>query len=701
MDTYSTDPGNTVSGMDPGAAPQVRVGGLAGPAAAGQVDTSVNEATAKALFTLGADSLAPHIKEAATQQFMQGVEKASQGEALKDIVENRPWYTEIFGPSSAVAGARAYNVATHVAQFGADMERQMPTLAKEGPQAITAAMQASMKSQLTGDAVADMQITSAYVDQMAPLYKRHAKEHYVYMQKQASTAQVNAWSALGSAYQQRAASANDPTGTTTKTDVQTEAQRFLGALGPFADQTDDSYEKNMTHFLGASATAGNFHVVQLFKDNGLYDKLPPESRAQLDGVFRQAGRRTLDNNMNQFGLDVAMIVNDTAQDPRGLPARLAKLNAKAAAITGIPESMAQLVPNGSIDNITGHILNAQAAAANAGEKASAQAAIAAAVIDQPGGADKALAVGITNSESIERAVMDRWNATPDPKARAELLNKHVTGVYKFAKSDLFAALKTEENTKGSEVALATWNSMDDNARGRYFDADQLRFMESYSRSVKSGSSPEAAFLTAKVQQPNSRYVLDDNEKNASAKQIRAWTESQNENFLGWNKITDDGLAALQTLVGRDYARNRNMYDLNTSVSRSLASVMANGDAAIVGKHVILNSAKDQTPLTSLMMRGSDVLGAKETAAAFEQAQDDKAKALGVDLKNYTITRTPDIGGQARFITQVVAKDGRVIEWSVTDGDIRAAGKATIRVPGKAYTGNLPTQTSDEQGNVIN
>src|SRR5262245_48675219 len=123
-DTFSIDPGSPVTPRQ--TAGEVAVMSNIQPSAVAQqiapmaqVDTGINGATVDALLKMGSDVLQPQIKAAAQQQFMEGVQRASTGEAVKDIVESQPWYTQVFGPSSAVAGARAYTVATQVAGFGA------------------------------------------------------------------------------------------------------------------------------------------------------------------------------------------------------------------------------------------------------------------------------------------------------------------------------------------------------------------------------------------------------------------------------------------------------------------------------------------------------------------------------------------------------------------------------------------------------
>lgn len=688
--TFSIDPGQAMlqgAGQGPSAAPVAfsALGSTSAPAQGSNAKAGLNDATVNAMLKLGGDILAPRIKQAQQQQFMDGVKQAMTGEALTDIVAERPWYTEIFGPSSAVQGARAYTVASTVAKFGADMERQMPKLAEQGPEALDSAVKGLTSQLMTGDAAADAAITSQVVDQMAPLYKRHAKEHYLYQQRRASDAQVDAWSSLGAAYQQRAAAAATGDKTVSPKDVQADADRLIGNMSPFADQSVESYELNVSKFLEASARAGNFQVVKLFKEKGFFDQLPPENRAKLEGTFKVAGAQALSNAMPTFALDVAMIVNDTAQDPRKLPARVAELNAKAAAMTGVDLKDAQLIPNSTLDNVTGSILRAQATAAAKQHEADLAAARAKALIYEPGGAVKGKAIGFVKDTDLEAAVLGEWTAQAnDPAKRAQLLNASPTEAYSGIKVDLQNSLSSEEVTPGTQRTANLYAALTDEARGAYFSSDQQKFLDRYNSYVNSGEQPAAAWQRARIVQPLSKYVLDAKEKDESAKSIRKWVEDKAEDvngaagWIGINGIDDNGIRVLQVLTGRQLATGRGINTMDTSVKRAMSEVLTSGKAEIVGKSVILNAQAGTTPVLQELMKGKDSMGHKEAAAAFETFIQDKAKAMGSPLHEYLIQRLPDGAGQSRFVVENTDDKGAVQTFYFTAAEIRATGA-------KAYT----------------
>src|SRR5688572_16351181 len=104
-ESYSIDPANPV--MQGNTASSVAVlnqtqgvgGGSVNGVPAGVVDSSATDSTVKALLALGSDVLAPKVKEAQVAQFMSGVEQAAQGQALTEIVKEKPEWTQIFGPT--------------------------------------------------------------------------------------------------------------------------------------------------------------------------------------------------------------------------------------------------------------------------------------------------------------------------------------------------------------------------------------------------------------------------------------------------------------------------------------------------------------------------------------------------------------------------------------------------------------------------
>ena len=97
--------------------------------------------TAAALFGFAETMLKPVAQEVAARKFLEGQQRAASGEALTQIVNEQPWYSKIFGPSSAVEGARQYSLDAQAAKFDAAVQNAMPSLRNTSPDELPAIIQ--------------------------------------------------------------------------------------------------------------------------------------------------------------------------------------------------------------------------------------------------------------------------------------------------------------------------------------------------------------------------------------------------------------------------------------------------------------------------------------------------------------------------------------------------------------------------------
>lgn len=692
-DTFSIDTGNPV--MAQGGAESSAVMSQIQPnqpgaqtvAPATQVDTAMNQRTIDALLKMGSDMLQPQIKAVQAEQFMEGVQRASTGEAVKDIVESQPWYTQLFGPSSAVAGARGYTVATQVAQFGADMEAAMPELAQQGPEALTAKLNGFMKTVMTGDTAADMAITSQIVDQMAPLYKRQAKEHYIWQQKQANNAQQDAWTSAAKGLQSRfAAHAKDPT-VVTQADVQAEGDRFLGLLNPFPGQSDESYEKNVARMVASAGDQGNFQVISLLKDRGIYDKISPELRTSLDGHLRGAATRTLSQLQGtpEFAEPMARLFYDMTQNPSTIPASIDRLNKAASKVSGVPPEYGQLISPANADNLMGRIATSQLHEATAQQKAADKLAADAtakarafAMASSSQGVKPCIAIGKANggcdADDAQQAVGAQFLGSATPAAAAATLNRNLGFTSDIAQRALKEPLNAAEYSPAMDRVAEVYANMTPETRGRYFTDDQVLLLDRY-QVIRSGGAVkgEAAYANAKVLLPMGKSWLDKNEKMESAKTIRSVVEKKYENWVGWNQINDYDMNVVQGVLGESLKKYRDFGSMDSAVRISLERAEASGVIEKLGSRVIIGQQPSTMfkPFKDQMLQGKSSAGPVETGEAFEAVLAKHAEAANVDPDKTAILRMPDVGGEARFLV-FGERDGRQTSFAITGQEVRAA-----------------------------
>lgn len=641
----------------------------------------VDSKTFRAITDLASGVLAPKIKEAAQDQFLRGVQRAMTGESLGEIVRDQPWYTDIFAPSSALAGARTYTAQRSVAEWGAKMQEQMPALAKQGPEELQKAATGALQGFMTGDAAADGMITSAVVEQMAPLFKQHAKEHYIHVQKVASQAQIGAWEGLGKVYQGFAAAEASGKGTVSPEDKEAAKSRLLGAIAPFADQSDEAFERNIAAFLEGSASAGNFQVVKLFKEAGLYDQIAPDKRAALDRSIRVFARDTLNKATPAFAMDIATLVNDMTQDPRSIPDKVSALNAKAAALTGVTET--DLIPPTAIDNIMGGIMRAQSAEAAArakvaqtaaekdAEKVGEVALAASQIQNGPGYVDACTAMGVCKEQAVEKAGALAYAAAKTPQDRAKVLNARTLKAFDGIKSAFTATLRSPEYQKGVGDMAQTYEALADNVKPLYFDDHERALMDRFTQLVQSGTPPEGAWVAVNVAPMLSANGIPEGSKNVLAKAIREEVERQNESWYYVNNVDAASMRMIEAVTMRSAKLDAANNPPDVAAKRGYATARPHVD--VQGKHAIFQHQANATPLARIIGEG-----VKQTAESFEELMAEKAKSLGVALDNYEIIRVPDRGGQAYF--QVLATDdsGKTVPWSITSQEVKARAEAAVR-----------------------
>lgn len=610
--------------------------------------------------------LAPRIKKAQDAQFMQGVQQAATGAALGDILKDKPWYSELFAPSAAAEGARAYTVQDQVTKFALDMQNQMPMLAQQGPEAIKQLAVDKMNALMTGDITADRLIQSAAVEQFAPIFKQHAKEHYVFLQNKANDAQLSSWVGASKLLNQLMA---DPKAT--PEDRSAAGSRLLGQMMPFADQTDKSYERNVGEFLKTAAIAGDFHTIRLFqntksigadgKEESVWNRLEQRTRSDLEELLPRAARQALQKVTPKYAEDLAMFYNDTAQNPRLIPERAKAINDKVARDTGILE--ASIIPPEQIDNVMGKVLVAQAnerarAANDPRALQDQKTAQAYAVLYQPNAIQAALATKQINDEAAETAALSAWNGIKDPIQAAKLLQSRGGGKYDAIAGNMNSmgiGGNPEKNTKGVEYVASVYAALDDTTKGAYFDSRQSTFYDRYNANVRAGTPPDVAFAQAKFAQPLATNLIPDKEKSEVGQAIRAVAESRNEYWFGYNKVSDPALRVIEAMIGKDYQQNRGLNSVRVSVERSYARALQNG-LAVIGEHAVIGQP-NQTPLEQMLAQGQGNIGAKETAARFNEEVKKRVKSVGGSLDDYNILRMPDINGSAVFLIDTTDKDG--------------------------------------------
>ncbi len=385
--------------------------------------------TAAALFGFAETVLKPVAQEVAARKFLEGQQRAASGEALTEIVNTQPWYSKIFGPSSAVEGARQYSLDAQAAKFDAAVQRAMPTLRNTSPDELPGIIQKMSKEFQTGDPATDTQLGLRLTKVLPNLIQAHTREYY-------KAQQEHAYNQRFDAAQQNATSlqivSQDPMAS--EDDKQLRQANFLQGFVLPAGVDPESHKQFIQTSLASLAEAGQFHALGVAMKAGVTKALSPEKRLQLERQVtmfkKQAARDAIDSYTEQIVTIQAKAANNEFASGKEVLDAFNAINEDYAKRTGNDEPVIHRALQGST------VLTARQAYLAYQREVGKAVAAAQAPQDQLLLADQALATMTYNKavdavkaaggkESIVAdAARRQWlNLQGDPKAQAAWLIK--------------------------------------------------------------------------------------------------------------------------------------------------------------------------------------------------------------------------------------------------------------------------------------
>ena len=385
--------------------------------------------TAAAIFGFAETLLKPMAAELAERKFLEGVQRASSGEALTEIVNTQPWYSKIFGPSSAVEGARQYSLDAQAAKFDAAVQQAMPTLRNTSPDELPGIIQKMSKEFETGDPTTDAQLGLRLTKVLPNLIQAHTREYY-------KAQQEHAYNQRFDAAQQNATSlqivSQDPMAS--EDDKQLRQATFLQGFVLPAGVDPESHKQFIQTSLASLAEAGQFHALGVALKSGVASELAPEKRLQLERQVlmfkKQAARDAIDSYTEQIVTIQAKAANNEFSSGKEVLDAFNAINEDYAKRTGNDEPVVHRALQGST------VLTARQAYLAYQREVGKAVAAAQAPQDQMLLADQALGTMTYNKavdavkaaggkESIVAdAARRQWlNLRGDPKAQAAWLIK--------------------------------------------------------------------------------------------------------------------------------------------------------------------------------------------------------------------------------------------------------------------------------------
>lgn len=398
--------------------------------------------TAAAIFGFAETLLKPVAAEVAERKFLEGVQRASSGEALTDIVNTQPWYSKIFGPSSAVEGARQYSLDAQAAKFDAAVQNAMPTLRNTSPDELPGIIQKMSKEFETGDPTTDAQLGLRLTKVLPNLIQAHTREYY-------KAQQEHAYNQRFDAAQQNATSlqivSQDPMAS--EDDKLLRQANFLQGFVLPTGVDPESHKQFIQTSLASLAESGQFHAVNVALRSGVAQALSPEKRLQLERSINQFKKQHAMEARDNYAKDFAQIYDRARNDPEYSAEKVMEdydaINAKYASLSGNDQPLvagatrtatAQSALAAYWQRIRqGEALQAKMAAdlERQGKVAEAQAVMDDAILTafKTNGYAGAKASPEFKDKDVDRLFLQQWNATDaegnvDWKARSALLKHH-------------------------------------------------------------------------------------------------------------------------------------------------------------------------------------------------------------------------------------------------------------------------------------
>ena len=653
-----------VSGAPQAGAPNVQLGGggLQGggvikgiaPLAAQPVQ---EDRTLDAVLEIGKGILDRKLKEQQNKAFLTGVQRTMAGEAVKDIVDEQPWYTQIFGPTSTVQGARAYSQIAQVDKYTADLYGDMDNLQKISPDEVGQEVIGRMGGFLTGDDVTDQAIQMKMVESAGPFFKAHAKQHYKWQQTDMQTQVTNAMLQAGDTIQSAARGWQE--GTATEQDRNMALSGALASWQPLAGQSADSYWEAVKTATITSMAKGNHYMAQaVWADRdgqgSLFSAAPAELQKELIDARETYESRTREKEGTlEFGAEMGRIQGLMAtgqMTPAQGVAAMENVNTKFRLKTGID---GDVYDKKDVARFIQSDYSAYYKAAQAAAKASAEGSKAQLTLNEQV-ASTSTAVVLGNAQAaldsnIPRQVVDQTflgivqrhqEAGKDPY---DLITKNYVGeggggsgyINKPLQNNMLSGIYASSGgyTPMLDQSVAQYDALTAKPGGKatalgYFGADNVVKLNNYKQYTASGMLPDLAWQASFGTPVNKLQVTP---KAAVQKQLMDTVKSDQPGmvasfFTGSTPLTKNNMGVLANTAARNLDTLKSQLGVNETEAMSQALALAKQQVDIIGPYAYEKSSAEQKPLAVLIGAAPDAAG-----RAFSDFFAQKANAQGFKL----------------------------------------------------------------------
>lgn len=645
------------------------------------------------LLKLGESLIAPHVDRIRSQHAVQGMQRVASGEALTDIVNEQPWYSKIFGDDPLVEGAKAYSVQAQAQTWASEQENNMHQLRKRSPAEIPGYIMETMGKFMTGDPDTDSLIKANIGKAVPNVIKRHTKEHYAYLQEQASEARSRSWGSAAESVRVMYQAAPDMY---TPAEFVQREQDMLASMVPTAGANEESWYKDVQQFIGGQAEAGNFHAINVLRRGGVLSNMKAEDRLKTEQLLNRystwhAAQAVVNYSDAITGIKVN--AHSGLMSAKEVQEAYAKLNDSYTAISG---NSTGIVGKGEIvgDARAAAIYavtasqKALAAAANAGEADARQNGLVHSLWS--GDAALAGANGFKSTE-VDNTFLAEWSAKMKSgnieQATRLLVNNGVAGYEnKYVKSEILRLVNTgngEQYNDNWGAAYGLWKGIRSAKNGgeataqQYFDERTHMRMMAFEQAL-AGRDPNQYGEFAYQQSLKARGNPGVDISKEDRKVMTAHLDGGVFTSGAAPGLTPESKQLVMNLMGQAYSTLQGVTTGDQLPKDALARAKANG-LEVFGKHAWVRD-NNQPDLYTYFASGTDPntkgLTREQLAEDFAAVVESKAKAMGGG-ENTRILRGVDEQGKATF-QLFTYHDGVALPPAVFNTDDLKAHRRAIR-----------------------
>ena len=441
-------------------------GGAVRTAQALQVQAARQDPTFEVLAKLGGAMLQPYIEQERTAKYMEGMQKASQGQAITEIVDEQPWYSKLFGSTSLVDGARAYTASTKAMSMAVDMETNMAELRKLPPGDFAKYATDAMMNTRTGDGTTDMMITQQVSATLPSVMKAQAKAHIEYKTEVLGKTLADNLETSFSLLAVNDSQVRAGNGTKEEDDLLGAGIGVLDSMTPPATMPPKTFNHILTQSAVKAVLNGNYAVMNLLEKSKRMDSLSAEEQVAIRTAYRQASQQTRLNVPDSLLTkvdDFRAISSHTDASPEDIYAAGEAINKEYTKLTGDP---GQYITNATtlveLEQLRNHqnaeqarLNQARATAATKDGKAAAELAAISNLATRVSSGDSTqtyLMAGETKKEQQE--VFDHLRATASPEVRTRVMVQQIGVAIDTTEQGIIEAAISQAKAAGDPSMLA-------------------------------------------------------------------------------------------------------------------------------------------------------------------------------------------------------------------------------------------------------